>query len=94
MQIYILSRNSAAYFESANWAVALETKNTNAGLNFFPPAPNICSAADIKTGFSAPTICWNIYQLCIWWLKIDGLTIFQSLKGKNKWFYKHKERSN
>uniref|UniRef100_A0A0A9GGG9 Prenyl transferase n=1 Tax=Arundo donax TaxID=35708 RepID=A0A0A9GGG9_ARUDO len=39
----------------ANSAVALDTRKTNAGLNLFPPAPKICSAAETNTGFSAPT---------------------------------------
>ena len=43
------------HFSPTSSAVALETKNTKAGLILFPPAPNICSAADIRTGFSAPT---------------------------------------
>lgn len=46
------------YLKPPNWDVALETKKTKAGRNLFPPAPNICSEADIKTGFSAPTI-WD-----------------------------------
>lgn len=37
-------------------AVALDAKKTKAGLVLLPPAPKICSAADIRTGFSAPTI--------------------------------------
>jgi hypothetical protein len=41
--------------------VALETRKTRAGRILFPPAPNICSAADIKTGFSAPTIYERIF---------------------------------
>jgi hypothetical protein len=43
------------YDKPANSAVALDTRKTNAGLNLFPPAPKICSAADTRTGFSAPT---------------------------------------
>ena len=42
------------YDKPATSAVALDTRKTNAGLNLFPPAPKICSAADTKTGFSAP----------------------------------------
>jgi len=45
------------YDKAANSAVALDTRKTNAGLNLFPPAPKICSAAETKTGFSAPTSC-------------------------------------
>jgi hypothetical protein len=45
------------YDKAAFSAVALDTRKTNAGLNLFPPAPKICSAADTKTGFSAPTSC-------------------------------------
>jgi len=45
------------YDKSANSAVALDTRKTKAGLNLFPPAPKICSAAETKTGFSAPTSC-------------------------------------
>lgn len=41
--------------KAANSAVALDTRKTNAGLNLFPPALKICSAAETKTGFSAPT---------------------------------------
>jgi hypothetical protein len=37
------------YDKPANSAVALDTRNTNAGLNLFPPAPKICSAAETKT---------------------------------------------
>lgn len=44
------------HFKPTISAVALDTRNTKAGLILFPPAPKICSAADIKTGFSAPTI--------------------------------------
>jgi hypothetical protein len=44
------------YSSPCNSAVALDTKKTRAGLILFPPALKICSAADIKTGFSAPTI--------------------------------------
>ena len=40
-----------------NPAVALDTRNTRAGLILFPPAPNIRWAADTKAGFSSPTIC-------------------------------------
>jgi hypothetical protein len=43
------------YDKPANSAVALETRKTKAGLNLFPPAPKICSAAETRTGFSAPT---------------------------------------
>ena len=50
-----------AYFKPNNSAVALATKNTRAGLILFPPALKICSAADIKTGFSAPTIYQSIF---------------------------------
>ena len=45
------------YDKAANSAVALYTRKTKAGLNLFPPAPKICSAAETKTGFSAPTSC-------------------------------------
>lgn len=48
--------SNIAYFRPAISAVARETKKTKAGLILFPPAPKICSAADIKTGFSDPTI--------------------------------------
>lgn len=48
------------YFSPPISAVALDTRNTNVGRILFPPAPNICSAADIKTGFSAPTIYQRI----------------------------------
>lgn len=44
------------YFNPASCAVALETRKTKAGLILFPPAPKSCSAADISSGFSAPTI--------------------------------------
>lgn len=44
------------YFNPISSAVALDTRKTKAGLILLPPAPKICSAADIKTGFSAPTI--------------------------------------
>lgn len=44
------------HFKPTISAVALDTRNTKAGLILFPPAPKICSKADIKTGFSAPTI--------------------------------------
>ena len=49
-------REYYSYFNPTSSAVALATKNTKAGLILFPPALKICSAADIKTGFSAPTI--------------------------------------
>lgn len=45
-----------AYFKPAISAVARETRKTKAGRILFPPASKICSAADIKTGFSEPTI--------------------------------------
>jgi len=45
------------YDKAANSAVALYTRKTKAGRNLFPPAPKICSAAETKTGFSAPTSC-------------------------------------
>jgi hypothetical protein len=51
-KVAILKRT---YHKPDNSAVALDTRNTNAGLNLFPPAPKICSAAETKTGFSAPT---------------------------------------
>lgn len=49
-------RTFYTHFIPTSSAVALDTKKTKAGLILFPPALNICSAADIKTGFSAPTI--------------------------------------
>lgn len=63
LKIMIRSGNSIAqkgtYGKAANSAVALDTRKTNAGLNLFPPALKICSAAETKTGFSAPTSCWS-----------------------------------
>jgi len=54
-------RELCAYFKSRNSVVALATKNTRAGLNLFPPELKICSAADNKTGFSAPTVHQSIF---------------------------------
>lgn len=48
-----------------NPAVALDTRNTRAGLILFPPAPNIRWAADTKAGFSLPTIC-RVFPLVAW----------------------------
>jgi hypothetical protein len=41
--------------------VALDTRKTRAGHILFPPAPNFCSAPDIKTVFSAATIYQSIF---------------------------------
>jgi hypothetical protein len=51
----MIMQPKGTYNKPANSAVALDTRKTSAGLNLFPPAPNICSAAETKTGFSAPT---------------------------------------
>jgi len=51
----VATKTKRTYDKPANSAVALDTRKTNAGLNLFPPAPKICSAAETKTGFSAPT---------------------------------------
>nr|GMD87567.1 hypothetical protein Iba_chr14bCG17010 [Ipomoea batatas] len=63
LAVWIISMISASRlcslvnsFRSQISAVARATRKTKAGLILFPPAPKICSAADIKTGFSAPTI--------------------------------------
>lgn len=47
---------SATHLSPASWAVARETRNTRAGRMRLPPAPKICSAADISMGWRAPTI--------------------------------------
>lgn len=52
--------SKTTYFKPVIFAVALDTRKTKAGLNLFPPAPNIYSAADTKTGFSEPIIYHNI----------------------------------
>ncbi len=51
----MIMQPKGTYNKPANSAVALDTRKTSAGLNLFPPGPNICSAAETKTGFSAPT---------------------------------------
>jgi len=63
--VCLREREFCAYFKPSNSAVALATKNTRAGLILFPPALKICSAADIKTGFSAPTIYQSIFIIYI-----------------------------
>lgn len=67
MMLWLVSReyykrkksDSVPHFKREISAEALDTRNTKAGLTLLPPAPKICSAADIKTGFSAPTI-WKM----------------------------------
>jgi hypothetical protein len=49
------------YFNPTTSAVALDTRKTRAGHILFPPAPNFCSAPDIKTVFSAATIYQSIF---------------------------------
>lgn len=58
--------SKTTYFKPAIFAVALDTRKTKAGLSLFPPAPNICSAADTKTGLSEPIICHNIFKKKMW----------------------------
>jgi hypothetical protein len=68
-------------------AVALATRKTIAGLSFFPPAPNICSAAASNKGWRFPTMFLRFSAICsmssrtgpkIWLEDIVGELLTQS----------------
>ena len=54
----------SAYLKPAYFAVALETMKTMAGLSFFPPAPNIWSAAAFKRLLLSPTTALRLAVSC------------------------------